>query len=410
VNESTKVVVTGLGLSTALGSTALTTWQNLKAGESAIALRQPFLDLAPGPLAMAGKVPLLLDKIVTSVVQAAWADAGLVSDLGRRGVGRGGITFGSEPGFGSDCGVVIGSSRSHLSTWESMAISQRQSPGGTVVGDWLGALPQGPAMLAARLVRAGGPVLAPMAACATGVWAIAQAADLIRNGHCRRVIAGAVESPITPLTIAGFRKMGALATTGCYPFDRNREGFVLGEGGAVMVLESAALAAARGAKKIYGEVLATGITNDSHHVSSFDPSYAMGRRALDLCLQRSGLVASEIDAVHVHGTSTQQNDRMEASLIEQQLGSAVPVMATKGGVGHTLGASGALIVGLSLMSLKEQQLLPCVGLKVPEFGLNFVRGSKGEVPPTPQAYPLQNMLCFSFGFGGQNAVLALSTA
>lgn len=427
MNESTRVVVTGLGLSTALGSTALTTWQKLMAGESAIALRQPFLDLDPIPLAMAGKEPLLLDDIVTSVVQAAWVDAGL-GKLGSKGVGRWGEThfadrgacdaassrgavLNGELGLGTDCGVVIGSSRSHLRAWERMAISQRQSPG-TVVGDWLGTLPQGPAMVAAQLVGAGGPVLAPMAACATGVWAIVQAADLIRSGQCSRVIAGAVESPITPLTIAGFRKMGALATTGCYPFDLRREGFVLGEGGAVMVLESAALAAARGAQNIYGEVLATGITNDSHHVSSFDPSYAMGRRALDLCLQRSGLVPSDVDAVHVHGTSTQQNDRMEASLIEQQLGLAVPVMATKGSTGHTLGASGALIVALSLMSLKEQQLLPCVGLQEAEFGLNFVRASKGEATPTPQAVPLANplkkMLCFSFGFGGQNAVLALS--
>lgn len=413
MNESTKVVVTGLGLSTALGSTALTTWQNLRAGESAIALRQPFLDLAPGPLAMAGKKPLLLDEIVTSVVQAAWADAGIaeVGGEGVRGRGVGGrrIVGEGESGFGSDCGVVIGSSRSHLRAWEEMAIAQRESPG-SVVGDWLGALPQAPAIAAAQLVGAGGPVLAPMAACATGVWAIAQAADLIRSGQCSRVIAGAVESPITPLTIAGFRKMGALAATGCYPFDQNREGFVLGEGGAVMVLESAALAAARGAKNIYGEVLATGITNDSHHVSSFDPSYDMGRRALELCLQRSGLAPSDIDAVHVHGTSTRQNDRMEASLIGQQLGLTVPVMATKGGVGHTLGASGALIVGLSLMSLKKQQLLPCVGLREPEFGLNFVRFSKGEATPTPQSSSLQNILCFSFGFGGQNAVLALSKA
>lgn len=409
MNESTKVVVTGLGLSTALGSTALTTWQKLMAGESAIALRQPFLALPPGPLAMARKAPLLVDEIVTSVVQAAWADAGLAKDWGTGGVGNRGVTLNSEPGFGDDCGVVIGSSRSHLRAWESMAISQRQSPG-RVVGDWLGALPQGPAVVAAQLVGAGGPMLAPMAACATGMWAIAQAADLIRNGYCSRVIAGAVESPITPLTIAGFRKMGALATTGCYPFDRDREGFVLGEGGAVMVLESAALATARGAENIYGEVLATGITNDSHHVSSFDPRYTMGRRALELCLQRSGLVPSDIDAVHVHGTSTQQNDQMEATLIEQQLGLTVPVMATKGATGHTLGASGALIVGLSLMSLKEQRLLPCVGLRETEFGLNFVRFSKGKATSTHQPHQLKTMLCFSFGFGGQNAVLAISIA
>ncbi|MEO0520577.1 MAG: beta-ketoacyl-ACP synthase [Cyanobacteria bacterium P01_A01_bin.116] len=388
MSHPTKVVVTGLGLTTVLGSTAPTTWQKLMAGESAIALRQPFLDLTPIPLAMRGKEPLLLNDVVQAVVQEAWKDSGLSESQ-------------AEDWLNPDCGVVIGSSRSHLRDWENMARSQ-QGASGSVNGDWLAALPHMPALQAARMVNAGGPVLAPMAACATGVWAIAQAAELIRSGQCSRVIAGAVESPITPLTIAGFRKMGALATTGCYPFDREREGFVLGEGGAVMVLESAEVAAARQAKTIYGEILAAGITNDSHHVSSFDPSYAMGRRAVERCLQRSRLTPASIDAVHVHGTSTQQNDRMEACVIAQMLAKEVPVIASKGATGHTLGASGALVVALSLLSLKQQALLPCVGLREADFELNFVR--KG------QAAALEHMLCFSFGFGGQNAVLALSAA
>ena len=380
------VVVTGMGLTTALGSTAQTTWQRLKAGESAIALRQPFLDLEPLPLAMLGKRPEPLDEMTERVVKAAWQDAGF--DFAQRS--------GEElEGIGSDCGVVIGSSRSYLRDWESMAIQQRQ---GKVTGDWLAALPHGPALTAARCVGATGPLLAPMAACATGVWAIAQAADLIRSGQCQRVIAGAVESPITPLTIAGFRKMGALAKTGCYPFDRCREGFVLGEGGAVLVLESRAIARARNAK-VYGQVLVAGITNDSHHVSSFDPSYAMGRQAIMQCLERSDLTSNDIDAVHVHGTSTAQNDRMEANLMNRIIGAKVPVMASKGATGHTLGASGALTVALSLLSLQRQMLTPCVGLENTDFDLAFVRQSRPA--------RLKNMLCFSFGFGGQNAVLAI---
>ena len=300
-----------------------------------------------------------------------------------------------EKGRGGDCGVVVGSSRGHLRTWEAIARGQQEWG----KRDWLDALPHEPALLAARLVGSQGPVLAPMAACATGVWAIAQAADLIRSGQCSRVVAGAVESPITPLTVAGFRKMGALAKTGCYPFDQNREGFVLGEGGAMLVLESAELAAARGAK-VYGRVLAAGITNDSYHMSSFDPSYAMGRRALQQCLQRSGLMPENIDAVHMHGTSTEQNDRMEASLVDQSLGRQVMVMASKGATGHTLGASGALSAVLGLLSLHRQEGVPCVGLRSPDFDLNFVREG--------QAARLKNLLCLSFGFGGQNAVLALS--
>ena len=374
-----KVVVTGIGLLTALGASADDNWQKLTAGESAIALRQPFLSLPPMPLAMAGKRPLLLDGIVRSVVQEAWIDAGLA--LGK----------------GDNCGVVVGSSRSHLREWEAMTVRHQQDD---FEGDWLAALPHMPALMAAQMVESTGPLLAPMAACATGVWAIAQAADLIRSGQCDRVLAGAVESPITPLTMAGFSKMGALAKTGCYPFDRDREGFVLGEGGAVLVLESAEVARERNAD-IYGVVLSAGITNDSHHVSSFDPTYRMGKRAVEQCLRRSGLTADDIDAVHVHGTSTAQNDCMEAYLVERILGSQLPVMATKGATGHTLGASGAVILALSLMSLKRQQVLPCVGLKHPDFGLGFVE--------TADKQRLRNLLCFSFGFGGQNAAIALSS-
>lgn len=376
------IVVTGIGLTTSLGLTASATWQKLRAGESAIALRQPFLDLAPGPLAMVGKEPLALGGLTERLVAAAWRDGGLRD--GEKGR--------------ADCGVVMGSSRSYLRDWEAMGMGQRRSPG-QINGDWLTVLPSGPALVAARWAGCRGPVLAPMAACATGIWAIAQAADLIRSGQCQRVIAGAVESPITPLTLVGFRKMGALARTGCYPFDVEREGFVLGEGGAALVLESAALAAKRGAR-IYGKILAAGMTNDSHHVSSFDPSYRMGRRAVELCLQRSGLTPQAVDAVHVHGTSTAQNDQMEASLIEQVLGREVSVMASKGATGHLLGASGAVTVALSLMSLRQQAVVPCVGLRQAAFDLNFVRAAR--------VAKLRNLLCFSFGFGGQNAVLALS--
>ncbi len=376
------VVVTGLGLTTALAPTALTIWQKLMAGESAIALRQPFLDLAPGPLAMAGKQPMDLAKLTRQVVSEAWLDAGLGS--GKKGK--------------SDCGVVMGSSRSCLRAWEAMAAEQRAEPG-QVKGDWLAALPCEPALVAARWIESQGPVLAPMAACATGVWAIAQAADLIRTGQCSRVIAGAVESPITPLTLAGFRKMGALATTGCYPFDQRREGFVLGEGGAALVLESAELAGRRGAR-IYGQILGAGLTNDSHHLSSPDPCYGMAKRAVAQCLQRSELSPSEIDAVHVHGTSTALNDRLEASLIEQVFDRQMPVMATKGATGHLLGASGGVAIALSLLSLQAQQLPPCAGLHQPDFDLNFVRQARMA--------QLQHVLCFSFGFGGQNAVLAVS--
>ncbi|MBE9062575.1 beta-ketoacyl-ACP synthase [cf. Phormidesmis sp. LEGE 11477] len=398
-----EVVVTGISLTTALGNSASENWTRLMAGESAIALRQPFVDLAPGPLAMIGKRPASLTKMVRQLAQQAWHDAGLATEEVWRSRSESTLESASES-VSKDCGVVIGSSRSSLQVLELMAAYQREFPG-QLAGNWLEALAHSPALNAANAIGATGPLLAPMAACATGIWAVAQAANLIRSGQCQRVVAGAVEAPITPLTVAGFRKMGALAPTGCYPFDTAREGFVLGEGGALMVLESADVAAARGAR-IYGKVLGAGMTNDSHHISSFDPSYEMGKRAVQRCLEQSQLWPEEIDAVHTHGTSTVQNDRMEAALIQNLMAKRnskpLPVMSSKGATGHTLGASGAVITVLGLVSLWRQEAIPCVGLSQAAFDLDFVQSGQPTV--------LRNLLCFSFGFGGQNAVLALASA
>ena len=126
-----------------------------------------------------------------------------------------------------------------------------------------------PGALAAALVGAQGIVLSPRVACATGLWAIAQGADLIRTGQCSQVIVGAVEAPVTPLTLAGFAKMGALASTGAYPFDRDREGFVLGEGAAILVLEDRRIAEQRAAS-VYGQILGFGATADGYHCSAPD--------------------------------------------------------------------------------------------------------------------------------------------
>jgi 3-oxoacyl-[acyl-carrier-protein] synthase II len=154
-----------------------------------------------------------------------------------------------------------------------------------------------------------------MAACATGIWAIAQGFELIQTGQCQRVIAGAVEAPITPLTLAGFDRMGALASTGSYPFDRNREGLVLGEGGAVLVLESAQLAKQRSAS-VYGQLLGFGLTCDAHNVSSPAPGGKSAIAAVKQCLERSHLSPTDINYIHAHGTSTQLNDQNEAQLIQ----------------------------------------------------------------------------------------------
>ncbi|MEM9977171.1 MAG: beta-ketoacyl-ACP synthase [Cyanobacteria bacterium P01_D01_bin.2] len=361
------VVVTGIGLWTALGTTVQTTWSNLLAGRSAIALRQPFLSLPAMPLAMAGKVPADPEDLVIAAVKAAMADAGLAPPL-------------------ANGGLVVGSSRSYLNRWETMA-------GGTPAG-WLAALPCGLSSQVAQLVAPQGPVLAPMAACATGLWALFQGYMLLQMEQCDRVVVAAVDAPVTPLTLTGFRRMGAMAKEGCYPFDCDRNGLVLGEGAAAVVLEAKETAQ----KTPYGQVLGFGLSNDASHISSprRDGALAVARQ----CLRRSGLQPDEIDYIHTHGTGTRLNDANEAHMI-QQLFPRAAVSSTKGATGHTLGAAGLIGTVFSLLSLQQQRLPPCVGLQQPEFDLNFVRGGSGDAPIT-------HVLCSSFGFGGQNAIVALS--
>ncbi|MEH1918431.1 beta-ketoacyl-ACP synthase [Nostoc sp.] len=377
-----KVCVTGIGLVSALGGSLEDSWLNLIAGKSGIRLHQPFLELTPLPLGLIGEQPSELTMLTQMVVASALQDSGLVAPL-------------------ADCAVVIGSSRSYQASWEMLARQMYNANHFPVssFGNWLDTLPHINAIAAARQIGASGIVLAPMAACATGIWSIAQAAMLIQTGQCQQAIAGAVEAPITPLTLAGFQQMGALAKTGAYPFDLHREGLVLGEGAAVFVLESAEFAKQRQAK-VYGEILGFGLTNDAYHSNSPEPEGKSAIAAIKQCLERSSLTPTDIDYIHAHGTATQLNDQMESMVIQRLFPQGVAVSSTKGSTGHTLGASGALGVAFSLMALKHQILPPCLGLQQPEFDLDIVTAARLS--------KIRQVLCCSFGFGGQNAAIALA--
>ena len=399
------VVVTGIGLVSALG-TLETSWKRLLSGESGIERDQPFLELERRPLALIGTKPADLITLIRQVLADALQDANLILPL-------------------PDCGIAIGSSRGFQGNLEQLAsvgighseeeigkkeegIGKKKEGRALPIPDYqlpitdsqfVNFLPHMGAMAVARAIGSTGPVLAPMAACATGLQSIVRAVDLIRTGECQRAIAGAVEAPITPLTVAGFNRMGALANAGCYPFDENREGFVLGEGGALFVLESAELASRRGAK-IYGRVSGFGLTNDACHVMRPDLGGKSAIAAVNQCLKRSNLATVDIDFIHAHGTATELNDRHEALLIQKLFHPRVAVSSTKGATGHTLGASGALGVAFCLMSIKYQMLPPCAGMKKPGFELDFVRCARSAI--------VRNAVCLSFGFGGQNAAIVLS--
>jgi 3-oxoacyl-[acyl-carrier-protein] synthase II len=375
------VAVTGIGLVTALGDRQQT-WQHLLAGHTGIQRHQPFPELPAYSLGLIHAQPLQsLTALAQQIVTDAVADAGLTPPL-------------------EDCAVVIGSSRSHQAQWERARQQFRQTgnyPESSI--PWLATLPQSLAVAIAQTLAATGPVLSPMAACATGTWALALGYELLQTGQCQRVIAGAIEAPITPLTLAGFQQSGVLASTGAYPFDRDREGLALAEGGAVLILEPVTIAQQRSAAG-YGRILGFGLTADAHHISTPDPDHQGATMAVKHCLQHSQLTFEAIDYIHPHGTGTQLNDQMEAALIQKLFGSRMPVSSTKGATGHTLGASGALGAAFCLMALQQQILPPCVGLQHPAFDLEFLSTSR------PAA--LRHALCFSFGFGGQNAAIALA--
>ncbi|RFP52782.1 MAG: beta-ketoacyl-ACP synthase [Limnothrix sp. CACIAM 69d] len=377
-----RIVVTGIGLISALGNRNVT-WQSLLASQSAIQLHQPFVAVPARPLALIDSEPIELTQLVDQVTQAAWVDATTVhidapvdQDL-----------------VDQRLGVCVGSSRSYQGVLEQYAAGQRP-----LDDQWSRHLPQGPAVRIAQQLGAGGPLLAPMTACTTGISAIARGADLIREGWCDRVLVGAVEAPITPLTLAGFAQMGALAAKGSYPFDRSREGLVLGEGAALLVLEAADLAQSRGAK-IYGELLGAGFSTDAYHLSAPDPTGRSARVAVRLALKRSGWRPEQVDYIHAHGTATKLNDAQEANLIQELFPQQPPVSSTKGATGHTLGASSALGVAFCLLAIESGQLPPTVGLQNPEFAGFWLQ--------TPIARHVDRTLCFAFGFGGQNAVLAV---
>ena len=203
----TKVVVTGMGLVSSLGSMDVT-WRRLLLGKSGIGIYQPFPELPPQPLALVNHQPSHIEVLLRQALSEALEDASLTTPM-------------------IDSGVVIGSSRGFQGQWEAQACKGHDGAESHAKDDpsWISSVNiahiygVSPATVVAESLASQGPILAPRAACATGIWAIAQGAELIRDGYCSRVVVGAVEAPVTPLTLSGFKKMGAMATSGAYPFD-----------------------------------------------------------------------------------------------------------------------------------------------------------------------------------------------
>ena len=248
----------------------------------------------------------------------------------------------------------------------------------------------------------GGPNTTVTTACAAGAHAIGDAALAIRCGHADVMLAGGAEACILPVTVAGFSNIRALSRRGSRPFDARRDGFVLAEGAAVVVLEESQHARARGAR-VLCELAGYGRSSDAHHVTAPRPDGAGAVRAMEMALSDARLTAADVGYVNAHGTSTPLNDAAEAAAIQLVFGQDTPpVSSTKSMVGHLIGAAGALEAAVTAMALAREVLPPTINHVEadPAKGLDVVPNEARE------AKGLEAALSNSFGFGGHNAVLA----
>lgn len=255
-----------------------------------------------------------------------------------------------------------------------------------------------------------GPNATNAMSCASGSIAVGEAWRLIAEGSADVAIAGGVEAPLAPLSFGAFAIIRAMSTrnadpeAACRPFDRGRDGFVMGEGACCLVLEEAEHAARRGAS-VYAELLGYGTTNDAHHMTAPRPDASQAARAMTVALTRAGVSPARIDYINAHGSSTPLNDSTETLAIQRVFGdraASIPISATKPYHGHALGASGAIEAAVCSLVVARGWVPPTLNLEDPESGaaLEHVRGTGREIGP---AIVLSN----SFGFGGINACLVL---
>jgi 3-oxoacyl-[acyl-carrier-protein] synthase II len=251
-------------------------------------------------------------------------------------------------------------------------------------------------------------------ACASGAHGLGLATRMIQYGDADAVVCGGTEATITDFAAASFANMQALSPTGISrPFDLRRDGFVMGEGAGVLVLEAAEVAEARGATAL-AEVVGYGSTTDAHHLTAPDPSGTPAARAIELCLADAGAAPDEVDYINAHGTSTQLNDAAETVAIKRALGEPrarrIPISSTKSSIGHLLGAAGAVEAVATVRTLLTGVIGPTLGYEVPdpELDLDYVPGESRPLIAADGHRPLA--LSNSFAFGGHNVTLAIRGA
>ncbi len=408
-NGRQRVVVTGIGAVTPLGNDAASSWQALIAGKSGVTPLTAF-DASALPTRIAANVKgfdagkhmdpkearRLSPFIHFAVAATAEAVAGAGLDFAKEDASRAGAEIGSALGGTS----VLEEQRLILENKGPRAINP------TVVSAII--INSAACQIAIRY-GIHGPVGAPVAACATGTVAIGEAFNRLAWGMADLMIAGGTESVMTPLAITAFARLGATSQKNdtperaCAPFDKGRDGTVVGEGAAVMVLETLEHAVKRNAA-ILAEVMGYGLTCDAFHLVAPGPTGEMAGRAMRQALDDGGVAPEELSWIVAHGTGTQLNDSCETKAIKLALGEEtarhVPATSVKGALGHMLGAAGAISAVAAVQAINAGVLAPTINYQTPdpECDLDYV-------PNLARAAAVNAVLTNAFGFGGQNACL-----
>jgi 3-oxoacyl-[acyl-carrier-protein] synthase II len=412
--EPQRVVVTGVGLVTALGNTGEETWSGIVEGRSGTGPLTRFdpRDL-PESVCIAAEVRGFSPEPVVDRKEARRIDlfmqyALVAADEALRHAGLDGLSRVPEP---DETGVIVGSGIGGIGTVLDTADLVRERGAGRVSPFFIpGSITNLAAGHLAMRTGARGPNYATVSACATSNHAIGDAYHIIRRGDARMVITGGSEAAINYLSYAGYHAARALATeyespeSASMPFDARRSGFVHGEGAGILILESLESARERGAP-ILAEVLGMGMSADAHHITAPPEDGAGAALAMQRALRSAGLQPEEVDYVNAHGTSTPLGDIAETRAIRTVFGDAAErllVSSTKSMLGHSLGATAAVEAGLCVYALRDGVAPPTINLREPDPACDL-----DYVPNAARRTPLRVALSNSFGFGGANSSLVL---
>jgi len=406
--EDRRVVITGIGVISPVGLDLPAMWKNLVAGRSGIRPITNF-DASEFGVRIAGEAHGFEPIDYMSRKDARRADRFThfaIAALGQALV-QSGLTIDEENA--PDVGAIVGSGVGGIGIY-TRELEVLQEKGPRRVNPFLVPMitVDVPSVQLALRTGVQGPTLGVASACSTGADAIGQAFETIRRGHAQAMLTGGFEAAVTPIGVASFDRMRALShrnddpQRASRPFDADRDGFIMSEGGALLVLEELEFALARGAEPL-AEVLAYAATSDAVHIAAPDPEGAGAARCMTLALQRAGVAPDQVSYINAHGTSTPSGDPAETMAIKVAMGEhayRIPVSSTKSMTGHLIGGAGALEAAVCVQALRTGTVPPTINLETPDPACDL-----DYVPHQARQAVLDVALTNSFGFGGHNTAL-----